>query len=267
MYGLKTIRLTAFGLLALVSAPGSPAAELDDSLVAAIKARDAKQAAALLERGANPNFIIEYESMPSQMTAAPLLILAANHGPSPEIIVLLIKKGASPITATSRGWTALHSAATHGYTEIIEALLAAGVPANIQNDLGYTPLISAIHGGSLPAARLLVSRGADVDLGDKWLGPPLHNAILHNVQNSRLGIIELLLERGADTSGRNAAGETPLHVALRGRGGPTRNVVELLVKRGADLNAENKKGETPMALAKKSGDASLVKFLISSGAR
>lgn len=268
--GMAANHLTMLGLLAafgLAATGEACAAELDDRLIAAIKARDAKQAAILLEHGANPNFVIEYHSMPSQKTTAPLLILAANHGPNAEIVLLLIKKGASPDAATNRGWTALHSAAVHGYTEIIEALLKAGIAINIQNNNGYTPLIAAIHGGSLPAARMLVSRGADINSGDKRDGPPLHNAILHNIRNSRLGIIELLLKRGADVNSRGAAGDTPLHIAIWARGGAVRSVVPLLIKSGADVNAENAKGVTPIALAKQSGDAALVEYLSARGAR
>ena len=55
--------------------------------------------------------------------------------------------------------------------------------------------------------------------------------------------VELLLQHGADISGRNRDGNTALHLAVfLGRA----ETVERLVKNGADVNAKNDDGATPV---------------------
>jgi uncharacterized protein len=58
-------------------------------------------------------------------------------------------------------------------------------------------------------------------------------------------------------------GETPLHIAAR-KG--FQGVVELLVEYGADLEARNKAGSTALSLACSHGNTSVTKFLLKKGA-
>jgi len=251
---------SAFALSLLMPADGF-AAELEDKLVMAIIERNAEQVSALLKAGADPQYTIDYEATPFRRDKVPLIVLAANHGPRAEIVVLLLKAGSRPDAARTDGWTALHSSAALGYTEILEALLAAGVGVDTPTTNGTTPLLSAIQGRSIAACRLLVRKGANLNIVDKRYGSPLVAAVLHNVQNDRVEIIEFLLAQRADANLANARGDTALHIAAN-KGDSERRVVELLLVHGADVNARNARGETPLALAQKGGASALANYLV-----
>nr|XP_029133456.1 oxysterol-binding protein-related protein 1-like [Labrus bergylta] len=48
---------------------------------------------------------------------------------------------------TSSGWTALHLACYFGHRDVVEELLKAGADANLQNNMGDTPLHKAAYTG------------------------------------------------------------------------------------------------------------------------
>ncbi|TRZ37248.1 hypothetical protein CEQ21_17470 [Niallia circulans] len=67
------------------------------------------------------------------------------------------------------GYTELHEAAYNNDIETVSTLLESGADPNSQDDEGYTPLMSAIDGGSNPELlKLLLFNGADVTLQDAY---------------------------------------------------------------------------------------------------
>ena len=75
-----------------------------------------------------------------------------------------------------------------------------------------------------------------------WLNrnTPLHITVCYDIK-----AVEHLLSKGAEINARNAAKETPLHIAAARY---KTEILELLLSRGADVNARNKKDETPFAI-------------------
>uniref|UniRef100_A0A0B7BP65 Uncharacterized protein n=1 Tax=Arion vulgaris TaxID=1028688 RepID=A0A0B7BP65_9EUPU len=55
----------------------------------------------------------------------------------------------------------LHYAADYGQTEVIEYLLSKGANINAPDKYGISPLLSAIFEGHTPSVKLLLERGAD----------------------------------------------------------------------------------------------------------
>lgn len=76
------------------------------------------------------------------------------------------------------GWSPLHVAIEHGYSDIIKALLVAGADINIQDKSGFTPLHlavdveadGAIQNDETPVPEfslILLNQGADITIPDK----------------------------------------------------------------------------------------------------
>jgi ankyrin repeat protein len=110
---------------------------------------------------------------------------------------------------------------------------------------GFTPLHLASFFGQEDAARLLVERGADVNLVARHTTihvTPLHSA----AAGAHAGVVRLLLEHGADPDAAQDGGFTPLHSAARN---DDRESVEALLAAGADPARVNDDGQTPAALA------------------
>src|SRR5262249_1195963 len=90
-------------------------------------------------------------------------------------------------------------------------LLAAGADVNARNDMDMTPL-HITHHASL--VEILVAHGADVNARAQHGWTPLHVQAGESEDSGASEPIAALLDAGADPSLRDAAGETPLAIAL-----------------------------------------------------
>jgi ankyrin repeat protein len=100
-------------------------------------------------------------------------------------------------------------------------------------------------------------------LSKKQKGGDLDSDLLIASQKGRLGVVRVLLERGADINKAHNHGETPLYVASRNG---HLNVVRVLLAGGADINKADNRGVTPLAIASSSGRVNVVKLLLREGA-
>jgi hypothetical protein len=112
----------------------------------------------------------------------------------PELLKLLLAKGAQVNIATASGRTPLHLAAAHLDKAPTELLLDHGANIEAQDATGMTVLHSAALAGKPSQVQLLLDRGAKVDTRDARGMTALHLAAL----NGHLGVVALLLDRGAD---------------------------------------------------------------------
>ena len=78
---------------------------------------------------------------------------------------------------------------------------------------GSTPLHTAVardRNDSFSVVKLLIERGADVNMAKSYGHTPLHDAAL----NCRNEVVKFLLEKGADRYRRNEDGHNALSLAL-----------------------------------------------------
>lgn len=108
------------------------------------------------------------------------------------------------------GWTLLHRAAVVDRPDVVELLLAKGANVNAVSHDGWTPLHEAAVFGRCNVARLLIDGGADLDAVDKTGRSPLHRAAM--TANGQ--VAELLLVAGADPALRDIDGRTPRQLAV-----------------------------------------------------
>ena len=148
---------------------------------------------------------------------------------------------------------------------IVPELLRMGVDVNIMTEAG-TPLIAACLQGSVDAVRLLLLFGASPDLATSETHP-----LLKACEIRRQDIIELLLEYGADVQARDKQNKSALHYALESSStddsNPDVSIVNLLLDRGADTNTSTSSGETPLYIACSKGLIATVQMMLKRGAR
>jgi ankyrin repeat protein len=128
-------------------------------------------------------------------------------------------------------------------------------------DLLLQVCYSSDHKRSLPLARLLLERGADIAIKDDCSETKLHAAACRG--NS--SIAALLLEHGANVNVTDEHGRTPLHWACFR---DSFLVTKILLENGAEVNATDMYGEIPLQCADESFTVyrSVVQLLLDNGA-
>jgi len=149
----------------------------------------------------------------------------------------------------------LHVAAQHGRAEIARLLLAKGAPVNLQDDMGMTPLLWAVSKDHGEVVKLLLAHGADVNIREHGGWCAMHWASARD----DLLITELLLQHGAEVELRKADGVTPLLTAVASGAMRTFGV---LLARGADLKARDNAGRTALHLAAQIHDDRMLRAIL-----
>lgn len=139
----------------------------------------------------------------------------------------------------SFGWTALHDAVYWGSMEMVKLLVNSGADLNVVDDAGDTPLATATWRGKHEALNILLQEedcDPRIPLGsyNSRGRPPLHWAVM---EFETMDIVRLLVERGADVNLTANARGSPLQQACRNKH-KGKEMVDYLLERGADLNAQ-----------------------------
>jgi uncharacterized protein len=128
---------------------------------------------------------------------------------SAEMTRLLLDKGANPNQANRGGATPIMFTRD---AEVVSLLVARGADVKAKSKVGETALMDAAARGDLAAAKLLIAKGADVNAVDHRGYTPLILAAQYD--RDAVGLIRLLLDRGADVTA-TAEAETALSWAAR----------------------------------------------------
>ncbi|MFN3316869.1 MAG: ankyrin repeat domain-containing protein, partial [Raineya sp.] len=131
-------------------------------------------------------------------TTTSLLMLATERNQK-KLVKNYLEKGAQTEFTNKNGQTAIFLAKD---PQILEMLLDAKANIHHADSQGNTVLI---YVDKPEIARVLLDKGANI-----FRGYPLHNA----VENNRLEVASVLLEKGASPNYSNLNGETPLHIAV-----------------------------------------------------
>lgn len=170
--------------------------------------------------------------------------------------------GDGPVVPPHPGATRLMDLLRAGDTSAFTKALAADAEAaQGEGTGGVTPLMYAALYGDAGAMRLLLDRGADVNIRNDAGATALMWAA-RDLEKARL-----LLDRGADVNARSLDGRTPLMIAAARFGSSP--VLRLMLERGAKPNhrAPSLIGPaSPLSEAAYAGDAEAMKVLIAHGA-
>ena len=227
---------------------------------------DIDKVSLLLERGADVNLVTK--------RGRSALLLAAMSDNSAGIVRLLMAKGADPKVVDVLKVNALNAAVRGNDVETIKIIADAGIAIEVPDFTGSTPLIGAASYGNLPAVKLLLAKGANVNAvsGDgsfqkvkagtialgNWT-PLLASASLGSPE-----MIAVLLDAGADVNAKDVRGMTSLMLAVA-TDRPNPDGVRALIDRKADVNVRSLAGETALDWARKIGNPIVVRMLERAG--
>ncbi|NNL16956.1 MAG: ankyrin repeat domain-containing protein [Flavobacteriaceae bacterium] len=112
---------------------------------------------------------------------------------------------------------------------------------NLTNTEGYSPLILACYHGNEEVVRFILDKANNIN-GTSNYGTPLMAAVV----KGNLNIVEMLLERKADTNIADSNGTTAMHYAVMFK---NYDVIKLLLEAKADLKIKDNRGQSALDYA------------------
>lgn len=235
----------------------------------AVRGENLKLIDLLLKHGSQVDELTEVEETPdSPYNGKTPLITAVRSHKNPQVIAYLLKAGAQVnFVDKSTGYTALH--------------YIAAAPKTDDPSKEHT---------LQQAAEILLEYGANPNaiVEQKGQQMPIHLA----AANNHVGVVEALLNKGADVNATTEKGITPMGIAAK-QGAvdmvkcllkhhvdiveskalfhaafcrETTEVMDILLKAGADINAPDAQGITPLFAAVYAVSLPNVQFLLAHGA-
>jgi ankyrin repeat protein len=236
------------GLLHVAS---SSAQTADPRLIDAVKRQDVTAVRALLAARVNVDV--------SEADGLTALHWAAQRD-DPALVGLLLAAGANPAALSRYNLSPLYFAALNGNSAIIGRLLDAGADPNATAHEGQTMLMTAALAGRADAVRLLVARGAAVDVKEPYKG---QTALMWAAAEGNTAAAEVLVEAGADVNAKSSAGFTPFLFAVRNGHSDTATA---LLARGAHVNDVAPDGTNALNMAVVNAYFELASVLLERGA-
>ena len=273
----------------------------ETALMMAISGGDLSVVQLLVNAGANVNTIEEFHRQ------TPLMYAAASNRNAGPMVKLLLSKGAdvkpralytdwpSQVTSEPRtqyrsvgGLNALLYAARSGCYECVEDLIAAGADVNLPTPEGVTPLMIALDNEHNDVAKLLMDKGADLNVWDWWGRTALWIAVDRKASPGGGGGFSGFAGGGGGRGGGGRGGRGgPAPVAATGPARPpvsSMDIINAQLSAGVDPNPEMNfhrpnapsrgrfgdnqisTGTTPLFRAVQNNDVEVIQALLAKGA-
>ena len=177
----------------------------------------------------------------------------------PEVMKLLLDRGAEANYSNAVHETPLMGASLSGNPDAVDLLLSRGVNAKvISNDARATPLTYAATSGSLACVEKLLAAGAPLE------GPGMASIVVNAASSGNVKLVEFLIAKRQNLNATLSTGDNALHVAARNGHAM---MVAWLLDHGFKVDAVNKMGMTALHYAgdQKAG-VMAAKLLIDRGA-
>lgn len=191
--------LTVSAFLALSQTALSQTTDQINDFVKAAKFDNASEVRSLLAKGVTPNAV--------DSNGNPMLLLAIKDNSDKVIDVLLNTQNIDVDLSNKNGETPLMIASIQGNLPLVKRLIEKNHAAI--DHIAWTPLHYASARGQVSVAEFLLSEGAIVDSRSLNDTTPLMMA----VQSGNEQMVKLLLDKGADIQLRNSLGFTAIDIA------------------------------------------------------
>ncbi|USO00711.1 MAG: ankyrin repeat domain-containing protein [Alphaproteobacteria bacterium] len=199
------------------------------------------------------------------------LMTAAKTGDLKNI-ELLIQDGVN-IDVVDEGFrcTALAYAAHSGHVDIANTLISRGADVNMGDGFGRTPLIHAARHKHVNVAEALIVAGTHVNTIDGFN----KTAIVYASENGCVDLVNLLIKSGSAINmrqtiianiSRNDVAELQLTALMAAAQNRKIDIINILIANGAQVNEKNSSGCTALIYAVANGYADIVELLVQKGA-
>ena len=178
---------------------------------------------------------------------------------------LLVAAGADAKAPNRLGVTPLALAAANGNATMVQLLVTAGADVNAADPAGETPLMAAASIGSVESVQVLLDHGATIDARDRQFQT---TALLSAIRSNRPEVVRLLVAKGADVNVKTRTGATPNWVlpnSVPGFGHGVGIVRGGLPPRGS--RAPIPGAMSPLMLAARDGRLDSARMLLDAGAK
>lgn len=160
----------------------------------------------------------------------------------------------------------IHSAVREKNEEILKLVLDAGAEVNSRDHCDRTALhyvaMNAKCTVGVNLANELLSRGTNVNLKDEYGETALNLA----AKMGNKGVIDILLEAGADVDLKNNEGHNVLHCLVMNTRFSSDDAQVTNILKISQINSQDKYGDTPLHLAAKWSNFPIFRLLLRAGA-
>lgn len=187
----------------------------------------------------------------------------AVQRPNVALVEYMLDHGARINQCWSGGRSPLHVAASCSKVEMVRLLLLKGADINSRGGTSFTPpgtpLVAAVEAGKLAVVEFLLMNGADptIRFSEEHI-----SALDVAARVGRVDVMRMLLAHGADVNFAPASGpgrgRTALHGAVESN---NVGVIDVLVEAGADVQAGGETYYSPLHIAAKVNPAATLALL------
>ncbi|XP_055995316.1 ankyrin repeat and sterile alpha motif domain-containing protein 1B-like [Ostrea edulis] len=194
-------------------------------------------------------------------------IHVASQG-KPNIVRMLLEKGAKVNVKDVRGSLPIHHAAMKGHNEVVKILIDAGSEIDTQDKNGWTALHCAAYWSKPDVVKCLLKYGADVHIQNKDQRTALHET----ARSQQMGDFDLgeiahgLIEAGSDVNAKSSdLGEADFTGLMFASYHNHPEVASALINAGCEINAFGTNRWTALHWACDRGNEEIVFLLLEAG--